>query len=101
MSLCARAGALLYDAPRFVRALRRGHWLDMRNRNERVSTDGRGVRCEWEFTSDLHIAKVFPSAGARLMEAAFGEWPIVLRDEMPSTASPRVSFIIGHRGLER
>src|SRR5438128_1475419 len=101
MPLRARAGALLYDGPRFLRSLRRGHWLDMRNRNERVSTDGRGVRCEWEFTSDLHIARVFPSAGARLMKAAFDEWPVVLRDEMRIAAAPRVSFIIGHRGLSR
>jgi hypothetical protein len=101
MSLRSRAGALLYDGPRFARALRRGHWLDMRNRNERVSTDGRGVRCEWEFTSDLHIAKVFPSAGARLMKAAFDEWPVVLRDEMQVAPAPRVSFVIGHRGVAR
>ncbi|MEA2570908.1 MAG: hypothetical protein QOI24_2909 [Acidobacteriota bacterium] len=100
MSIRTVAGALLYDLPRFVRALGRGRWRDMRNRAEKVTADGRGVRCEWEFTSDLHIAHVFPRAGAMLMRAAFAEWPIVLRDDV-TAQKPDVSFVIGHRGLAR
>src|SRR2546430_11025933 len=68
MSLRHRIGALLYDWPRYRRAMRGGRWALMHNRNERVSTDGRGVRCEWRFTSDLHIAKVFPTLGANRSE---------------------------------
>jgi hypothetical protein len=102
MSFRSRAGAVLYDLPRFVLSMRSGRWIEMRNRNERVTGDGRGIRCEWEFTSDLHVAAQFPSAGARLMRAAFEEWPIALRDS-PELASdkPDVSFVIGHRGLSR
>lgn len=95
-----RAGALLYDWPPFERRLRTGAWLEIRNRNERIVSDGRGVRCEWRYTSDLHIARVFRSAGARLMRRAFAEWPAVMRDA-PATGTPRVSFLIGHRGAER
>ena len=73
----------------------------MHNRREHITRDGRGVRCDWEFTSELHVANVFPSAGARLMRAAFAQWPIVLRDEIAAGASPDVAFVIGHRGLER
>jgi len=91
------AGALVYDLPRYLGS----NWRDMRNRNERVTTDGRGVRCEWEFTSELHIANVFPSLGARLRKRAFAEWPIALREAPPETAQPDVSFVIGHRGLTR
>jgi glycosyltransferase involved in cell wall biosynthesis len=102
ITLRMRAGAIAYDLPRFLLALRRGHWKEMRNRNERVTSDGRGIRCEWEFTSDLHIAKVFPSAGARLMRAAFAQWPIVMRAVPDRNAeAPEVSFIIGHRGAAR
>jgi len=101
MSLRTRAGALIYDVPRFVRAMRGGRWIDMRNRSESVTSDGRGVRCHWEFTSDLHIAKVFPSTGARLMRAAFAQWPVVMRDAPPAFGDPQVTFVIGHRGLER
>ena len=95
-----RAGALLYDWPPFERRLRSGAWLEIRNRDERVVSDGRGVRCEWRYTSDLHIARVLPSAGARLMRRAFAEWPVVMRDA-PLPGEPRVSFLIGHRGAER
>jgi hypothetical protein len=95
-----RAGALIHDWPRFLRV----PWLRMHNRNERVTHDERGVRCEWQFTSDLHIAKVFPSTGVRIMRKAFADWPIELRAEPvvePAAIEPEVSFVIGHRGLAR
>lgn len=109
MSLKLRLGALAYDWPRFEQSLRglgaykslRTPWIGMRNRNERITLDGRGAHCEWQFTSDLHIAKVFPSAGARLMRRAFRDWPVMLRDAPASTDLPLVSFIIGHRGIAR
>jgi len=80
------AGALLYDFPDYRRRMRRGEWIHLRNRRETTTTDGRGVRCEWEFTSELHIANVFPRLGARVMREAFAQWPIVLRDTPPSSA---------------
>src|SRR5947199_1494706 len=104
MGLRRRLGALIYDWPRYRRALRGGHWELMHNRGERVSTDGRGVKCEWRFTSDLHIANVYPSLGAKLMAAAFRQWPIVLSDLCSAAAlqsAPRLSFVVGHRGLDR
>jgi hypothetical protein len=96
-----RAGALVYDYPRYRRIIRSGAWRLMHNRNERITTDGRGVRCEWEFTSDIHIANVFPSAGRRLMRMALDEWPVMMRDAPEATDPPAVSFVIGHRGLSR
>ena len=103
MSLRQRIGALIYDWPRYRRVMRSGRWELMHNRDERISTDGRGVKCEWRFTSDLHIANVYPSLGAKLMAAAFARWPVVSADAPPSGASdaPEVSFVIGHRGMER
>lgn len=102
MSWRTRVGALLYDFPRYVLALWPGRWIYMRNRRENVTTDGRGVRCEWQFSSDLHIAKVFPSTGARMLRDAFTQWPVSLRDRPPQPASvPEVAFVIGHRGTER
>src|SRR5947207_1950928 len=101
MSLRMMAGALLYDCPRFIAAMARARWELMRNRNERITIRDRGVRCEWKFTSDLHIAAVFPTAGRRLTRTAFAEWPVVLRDVPAASSNPVVSFIIGHRGVER
>lgn len=102
MSLRTIAGALVYDCPRFAWSMASGRWERMRNRDERVTIRGRGVRCEWKYTSDLHIAKVFPSAGLRLMHRAFAEWPIVAREAPASeSSSPVVSFLIGHRGVDR
>lgn len=103
MSLKVKLGAAGYDLPRFLRTVRRGgRWVAMRNRNERLTLDGRGARCEWLYTSDLHVAKVFPRAGARLMRTAFADWPIVLAEAPEERAgTPQVSFVIGHRGLAR
>jgi hypothetical protein len=101
MTLRQRLGAIVYDWPRFLRHLG-GHWTRIHNRNETLTVDERGARCEWLYTSDLHVARVYPLAGRLLMRRAFRDWPIVLR-EAPLNVSdvPEVSFIIGHRGLAR
>ncbi len=112
-SLKQKLGAIVYDLPRFLWAMRpssRHTWVLMRNRNERLSKrDGRlrtadGVCCDWQWTSDLHLAKVFPRLGRLLMKRAFRDWPIESRDEpakQKGQAPPALSFIIGHRGKER
>jgi len=101
-TLRSRLGALAYDVPRFLRSMaRKGGWIHMRNRGERTAFDGRGVQCHWQFTSDLHVAKVFPRAGEGLMKRAFAEWPVASVDAPASTEQPLVTFIIGHRGLAR
>jgi len=97
-----RAGAVLYDLPAFRRHMRGGDWHLLHNRNETITVDGNRVRCEWEFTSELHIANVFPTLASMVMFAAFDRWPIVLRETGGlKAAAPQVSFVIGHRGLER
>ncbi|HEX3582942.1 MAG TPA: galactosyltransferase-related protein [Thermoanaerobaculia bacterium] len=97
-----RAGAVVHDYPRYREAVRSGAWRWMHNRDERITTDGRGVRCEWEFTSDIHLANVFPSTGTRLMRMALADWPIVMRNAPEVIReTPVVSFVIGHRGLSR
>lgn len=94
------AGSLIYDWPGFEKRVSGPSWLEIRNRNEHITTDGRGVRCEWPFTSDLHIAGVLPFAAVRLLRRALDEWPVVLRDA-PSQGAAEVTFLIGHRGAGR
>ena len=101
-SLRSRLGALVYDVPRFAAAMAGpSRWIHMRNRRERTRFDGRGVQCHWEFTSDLHIAKVFPSAGMRLSQKAFRQWPIAFADAPQAAGTPLVTFVVGHRGMAR
>ena len=38
--------------------------------------DERGVECHWRFTSDLHIANVFPSAARRLMRRSLERFTV-------------------------
>jgi hypothetical protein len=101
MSLRHRLGALAYDWPRFLRHGLAGDPNLMHNRRERIVSDGRGVRCDWMFTSDLHIAKVYPSTSRTMLRRSLNTWPIALRDAPESSEAPAVSFLIGHRGLER
>jgi hypothetical protein len=111
-SLIHKIGAIIYDLPRYLWAMRPswGHnnrglpWVFMRNRNERLITEegGKGVLCDWRWTSKLHIARVFPTLGLQLMKRTFRDWRIALQPE-PSqqTKNVDVSFIIGHKGLSR
>lgn len=107
-----KLGAIAYDLPRFAWAMRpvrsksanAAPWAYFCNRNERLLVDPnrQGVTCDWQWTSDLHIAKVFPPLGLYLMRRALRDWPIRLRpmpDHQPDRT--RISFIIGHRGLAR
>lgn len=101
MTLRRRAGALLYDWPRFLRHIG-GNWTRMRNRDETLSLDTRGARCEWLYSSELHLANVYPSASRWLMRRALAQWPIVMRDDAPMLSEqPEVTFLIGHRGTAR
>jgi len=101
MTLRHRLGALVYDWPRFLRHIG-GDWMLIRNRGDAITSDGRGVRCDWLYSSDLHIAKVYPVAGRMLMRRAFRDWPVRERQDCLSfTDTPEVSFLIGHRGTGR
>jgi hypothetical protein len=104
-------GALLYDVPGTLAGLRpaaagdgRAPWLRVKNRREvlRPAPDGRGVACDWRFTSDLHVAHVFPSLGRALMRRALRDWPIRFADAPAAgNGDPEVTFIVGQRGLAR
>jgi hypothetical protein len=85
---------------------RRGHWTRIGNRRDRlrIGPDGIGVLCEGRWTSRLHGCEVLPGLGRRLLERALAEWPIAFAESPPMASagtSPDVSFVIGHRGLDR
>jgi len=101
-SLRHRLGALVHDWPRFLRHGVAGDVNLMHNRAEEITGDGRGVRCHWLYTSELHIAHVYPITSRMLLRRSLQTWPIMLRNAPTETAdAPQVSFLIGHRGLER
>jgi hypothetical protein len=90
-------------APRLARRLGRS-WIDLHNRGERLVRDveQRGVRCDWPWTSHLYYCECEPEVGRQLMRVALEEWPVAFRDEASATSEPPlVSFVIGHRGLDR
>jgi hypothetical protein len=111
-TLREKLGAVVLDVPRFLWGMRPGRaassraapWVFIRNRHEHLVTDAArsGVRCDWRWTSDLYVAKVFPLLGLWLMRRALSDYPIRLCDDAPAgSADPEVTFIIGHRGLAR
>ncbi len=95
------AGVLAYDLLPFESRLRRGRWTEIHNRNESIEVQGHAVLCPWRFTSELHITKVFPDFSTRLMRRALRDWPIRYAGTLSSSATPEVSFLIGHRGTAR
>lgn len=109
-SLRQKVGAVIHDLPGFIRAVRVAEngmadsWVLLCNRHERLVQDARriGARCDWQWTSDLHVTNVFPWLGTILLKKATRRWPIALRDTVPSQAEKaQVSFIIGHHGRAR
>ncbi len=105
-SVKQKLGAFAYDLPRFLWSMRPSSdhaWVYYHNRDERLRyhSGGRGAECQWRWTSDLHVTKVFPSLGSALMKRALRDWPIAFQDAPRRHEQPQVSFVIGHRGLER
>lgn len=96
----ALAGALLHDALPFEWHLRR-RWQRIHNRDEQITIDGLGVRCEWKWTLPVHYCGVVPSASRRLLRRALRDWPIHLADDRARDDDPEVTFLIGHRGTAR
>jgi hypothetical protein len=100
------AGVIVKDVPRYVRALaQRGPrgYLRLCNRNERLEAapQGEGVRCLWQWTSDLHAPRHLPLLGRWLMRRALADHPVRFAPSRIVEGAPQVAFIIGHRGEER
>ncbi len=102
-----KIGALIFDVPRFLRALGGDRWARFGNRGDplEIGPAGRGVRCVWTNTRELHLCNVFPATARRLLAAALRRHPVLLADapdpETGGSGAPEVSFLIGHRGVER
>jgi hypothetical protein len=73
-----------------------GRWEDLHNRTEHVSRGGEGARiCEWEDSSCLTVAKVFPRVGGRLLRHCLREWPFLMSQVMREENSvPPVSVVL-------
>jgi hypothetical protein len=107
-----RLGTLVFDKPHvawvvlFPRLARRfgRSWVDVHNRDEALvaSPAGPGFDCRWRWTTDLNVCRFWPRVGRRLMRLALAEWPIdVGGGGAVCGGGPLVSFIIGHRGVEK
>lgn len=99
-------GVWLKDVPRYAARLwlPGGDYLAVRNRGEALEAGpgGKGYRCLWQWTSDLHAPQHLPTLGRTLKRRALAEHPIRrAAAPMARTAQPDVSFIIGHRGAAR
>lgn len=102
----ALLGVLIKDMPRYLKALGEGSdgYLTLHNRTEQLepAPDGIGYRCDWQWTSDLHAPKHLPILGLKLMRHALADHPIHrLHQPRMMHSRPDISFIIGHRGMDR
>jgi len=79
-------------------------WTDLCNRQEHLLRgDENGRVCPWEDSSRLTVARVFPSAGGRLMHHCFKERPIVFsgRTLYDPVRTPDLSVILPAGGEAR
>ena len=106
-------GVLFYDFPVVVLPAMRPSkpeagiypWTGLRNRGERLvnASKGIGVKCEWKNGSDLYVTRRVPGCGRMLYNKALRDFPIRFSriPEKMEQEQPEVSFIIGHRGMDR
>jgi hypothetical protein len=97
--------ALALDLPRYVLHIITGNWLCIRNRGDDLEPAPlrSGYRCKWIWTNELRAVKILPFLGTWLFSHAIKRHPVSIGVAEPMTGSmpPNVTFIIGHRGLER
>jgi hypothetical protein len=86
------------------RAKLTGEWTEVGNRRDEFRSapgGGAGRECLWPWTRPLAATEVCPALGQALSHLAARTHPVVLQDSFVPTDSPRVSFLLGHRGLAR
>ena len=80
-------------------------WQTLCNRNERLipGSDETSWACDWEDSSWLTVARVFPRVGARLLRHCLAEWPVALSNTAFKDASSpaKVSVILPVMGADR
>lgn len=99
-------GVIVKDLPNYLLKLilPAPSYLKICNRYEQCEPDlfGKGYRCNWQWTSDLHAPKYLPFLGKWLMKRALKDHPIKIIDESgQQSIDPDITFIIGHRGTTR
>ena len=97
-------GVALFDLPRFMRHVwRRGGWVNITNRKERVTVPeaGCGLAIDSPWSSDLHACRVVPWLGKAVMRAALRQWPVQFATQAARSGPVDLSFVIPHRGAER
>lgn len=112
-SLRERCGCWLYErwqtelvlrAPGLSRAFGLA-WQDIHNRSERLQLDPitGGRICEWQDSSCLTVARIFPDVGKRLLRHVLKEWPVRFVGGAVATASgtPVISIVIPIAGPSR
>jgi hypothetical protein len=105
------AGILVKDLCRYTLAIygpRRNHrgnppWIWVSNRHEQLASNpsGPGVRCDWQWGSELHACKVLPALGQGLMQRALCDWPIRFAPSPQSISGPKISFLFAQGGYDR
>src|SRR3954447_24500282 len=89
-----KVGAVVYDWPRILRAMSTSRgWVRYRNRNESLTLDPHtgGARCDWMYTSDLHLCAVYPFTARWLLRRATAQWPIESAERPKIDGGGRVS----------
>ena len=110
VTLRQKLGTLILDIPRYAylvvigKLLGRNDWLKYKNRNETIflNPDTEGVRCQGQWTSNLHLTQVFPSLANHLYKLCTKHCVFKFTALEPRLAEHAdVTFIIGHRGTDR
>lgn len=108
-SLRQKIGAIVIDAPHYFVQLvlskmgNRNAWMLIRNRRQNIVTHKSpfGVHCQWQWTSDLQLPKIFPVFSRLLLKRALSDSNFCFGIEPEREPNTDVTFVIGHRGRSR
>lgn len=80
-------------------------WLDLCNRSEALQFDPAtgGRICQWQFSSQLTVSRVFPKVSLRLLKLILKQYPVNLSFASDSNISdkPECSILFAIGGIER
>jgi hypothetical protein len=99
------SGVICKDLLKYIFCLRSNDdkYLQLQNRLERIASgpNNLGYVCLWKHTSRLHAPLIIPNLGFQLLKKCLTKSKFELLDKHICDSNPRVSVLIGHRGMER
>ena len=95
----------IMEVPHYLLKLWRhdNSWLTITNRKQKFipAVQGAGISLLDEYTSELRTARQYPAFSEKIFSKAIQQYGFKFSDTLKQTTPAKISFIIGHRGVDK